>query len=85
MYFLKKGYFMTSIDDIDELAHSAQRLGYRNTEQVVNRLTRMIVRNKAYLQRRQSRGTHTSHDDTTAEDMAVIGLVIQVLEGKVKL
>jgi hypothetical protein len=29
----------------------------------------MLNRNEAYLLRRSQRGTYTSHDETTAEDM----------------
>jgi len=66
--------------DVHTLAEQARRLGYRTPAQIVNRLTRMIVRNESYLSRRAARGTHTSHDDTTAEDMAVIGLVCELLQ-----
>ena len=65
--------------DIHMLADLARQLGYHTSEQIINRLERMIIRNEAYLSRRAKRGTHTSHDDTTAEDMAVIALVIELL------
>ena len=42
----------------------------------------MIARNGAYLERRAGRGTHTPTDDTIAEDMAVVALVIERLEGE---
>jgi hypothetical protein len=69
-------------NDIHTLAEQARRMGYRTSEQIINRLERMIVRNAAYLARRSARGTHTSHDDTTAEDMAVVALIIEILEVK---
>jgi hypothetical protein len=68
--------------DTHILAEQARRMGYRTSEQIINRLERMIIRNGSYLARRSARGTHTSHDDTTAEDMAVIALVIELLEVK---
>jgi hypothetical protein len=68
--------------DFAELAQYAKQLGYRDRELIANRLARMVVRDYAYLNRRRSRGTHTSHDDTTAEDMAVIALTIKLLHGE---
>ena len=66
--------------DTHTLAEQARRMGYRSSEQIINRLERMIIRNEAYLARRATRGTHTSHDDTTAEDMTVIALCCELLK-----
>jgi len=66
--------------DVHTLAEQARRLGYRSSEQIINRLERMIIRNESYLSRRAARGTHTGTDDAIAEDMAVCALVIQLLE-----
>ena len=65
--------------DIHTLAEQARRMGYRTSEQVINRLERMIARNEAYLSRRAARGTHTPTDDAIAEDCAVAALVIELL------
>lgn len=69
--------------DIHALAEDARRLGYTSREQVINRLTRRIVRDQSYLERRKSRGTHTSHDDTTAEDAVVLALAIEMLQEQI--
>jgi hypothetical protein len=37
--------------DTHTLAEQARRMGYRTSEQIINRLSRMIVRNEAYLAR----------------------------------
>jgi len=68
--------------DTHTLAEQARRMGYRSSEQIINRLERMIVRNAAYLTRRAARGTHTPTDDAIAEDCAVAALVIELLEAK---
>jgi len=65
---------------IQTLAEQARRLGYHTSEQIINRLERMIIRNSAYLSRRAARGTHTPTDDAIAEDMAVCALVIELLQ-----
>jgi hypothetical protein len=66
--------------DIHALADQARRMGYRSSEQIINRLERMIIRNEAYLSRRSARGTHTPTDDAIAEDCAVAALVIELLQ-----
>jgi hypothetical protein len=66
--------------DIHTLAEQARRLGYHTSEQIINRLERMIARNESYLSRRAARGTHTPTDDAIAEDCAVAALVIEVLQ-----
>jgi hypothetical protein len=66
--------------DTHTLAEQARRMGYRSSEQIINRLERMIVRNEAYLSRRAARGTHTPTDDAIAEDCAVAALVIELLQ-----
>jgi len=68
--------------DTHTLAEQARRRGYRSSEQIINRLERMIVRNEAYLSRRAAHGTHTPTDDAIAEDCAVAALVIELLEAK---
>ena len=65
---------------IQTLAEQARRLGYHTSEQIINRLERMIIRNSAYLSRRAARGTHTPTDDAIAEDCAVAALVIELLQ-----
>ena len=65
--------------EMEELVKTARRLGYNTNEQIRLRLRRMIERNQAYLESRARRGIHRSHDDVTAEDMAVIALVIELL------
>ena len=66
--------------DIHELAAQARAMGYIQPAQIVRRLTQMIARNEAYLNRRASRGRRTAYDEVLAEDTVVIGLVIQMLE-----
>jgi hypothetical protein len=66
--------------DLYELVEEAHKLGYQSKDQVIVRLWRKVQRDLSYLQYRQGRGRHTSHDDTTAEDMAVLALAIQMLK-----
>jgi hypothetical protein len=66
--------------DTHTLAEQARHMGYRTSEQIINRLERFLIKNEAYLARHKARGTHTSHDDTLAEDCCVIGLCIQLLQ-----
>jgi hypothetical protein len=69
--------------DVHTLAEQARAMGYSDRKRVVNRLERFLIRNESYLKRRAARGTHTSHDDTLAEDCAVVSLVLTWLqEGK---
>jgi hypothetical protein len=56
-------------DDSDQLADRARFLGYYQRDRLIDRLQLMLNRNEAYLLRRSQRGTYTSHDETTAEDM----------------
>jgi hypothetical protein len=67
------------IPDYRALAKTAQDLGYTTREMVAKRLLRKIMRDEAYLKRREARGTHTSHDDTTVEDDFVTGLAVAML------
>lgn len=68
-----------NIPDYRAMAKTAQDLGYANRELVAKRLLRKIMRDEAYLKRREQRGTHTSHDDTTVEDDFVTALAVAML------
>jgi hypothetical protein len=66
--------------DIHDLAEQARAMGYRTSGQLISRLERMLIRNESYLSRRAALGRRTAYDEVLAEDCAVIGLVIQMLE-----
>jgi len=66
--------------DVHTLAEQARRLGYRTSEQIINRLERIIARNESYLSRRASRGTRTPTDEALAEDGCVFALIIELLQ-----
>jgi hypothetical protein len=68
--------------DIRTLAMEARKLGYATAEECINRLERMIARTEAHLTYRAGRNRHTPYDDTTAEDMVVVALVIELLRGE---
>jgi hypothetical protein len=68
-----------NIPNYRAMAKTAQDLGYTTRELVAKRLLRKLMRDEAYLKRREQRGTHTSHDDTTVEDDMVTALAIAML------
>jgi hypothetical protein len=67
------------IPDYRAMAKTAQGIGYTTRELVAKRLLRKIMRDESYLKRREARGTHTSHDDTTIEDDFVTALAVAML------
>jgi len=44
--------------DVYTLAEQARRLGYRSSEQIINRLERMIIRNESFVPASSTRHTH---------------------------
>jgi hypothetical protein len=66
--------------DVHTLAEQARAMGYVTSEQIINRLHRMIIRNESYLKRRAARGTRTPTDEAISEDSVVAALVIELLQ-----
>lgn len=69
--------------DLTELLEFAREQGYLdNTQRIIDRFAQMIARQQSYLDYRQRRGRHTSHDDITAEDIVVLAAAIHLLSNR---